>query len=158
MERCEIFTHKYIKTNIWSWAFHQLQSNVLFESPCSREGNLFSFLCTLILFKLNYRTINFIKAQKLHPVVKFLVLPVIFETTAGALRHDHLFDLHVIVFIKNARITTSVPNILSFNQWSLYHLKESQMDNLIYISQLSTSFFFYKLLLEVEKLDVRLWN
>ena len=42
-------------------------------------------------------------------------IPRNFQSTAGALRHDHLFDLHVIVFIKNGRITTSAPIILSNN-------------------------------------------
>ena len=39
---------------------------------------------------------------------------------------------------------------------SLYHLKKCRMDNQIYISQLSTSLFFYQLLFELKKIDVRL--
>ena len=46
--------------------------------------------------------------------------------------------------------------ILSINQWSLYHLKKYRMNNHIYISQLSTSLCFYKVLFEVKKTDVRL--
>ena len=38
---------------------------------------------------------------------------------------------------------------------SLYHLKKCRMDNQIYISQLSTSLFFYQLLFELKKIDVR---
>ena len=60
------------------------------------------------------------------------------------------------VFVKNGRFTILVPIILSINQWSLYHLKKCQMGNQIYISQLSTSLCFYKLLFEVKKIDVRL--
>ena len=90
--------------------------------------------------------------SKLHPVVKFLAFPVIFETTTGALRQEHFLDLHVIIFVKNGRITTSVPIMLSINQWSLYHLKKCRMDSRIYISQLRMSFFFYKFLFEVKKL------
>ena len=37
-----------------------------------------------------------IQAQKLHPVVKFLVFPVIFETTAEALRQGYFLDLHAL--------------------------------------------------------------
>ena len=55
-------------------------------------------------------------AQKLHPVVKILVFPIIFETTARVLRQGHFFDPHVIVFQKNDRITMSVPIILGINQ------------------------------------------
>ena len=92
--------------------------------------------------------------SKLHPVVKFLAFPVIFETTTRALRQEHFLDLHVIVFVKNGRITTSVPIILSINQWSLYHLKKCRMNNQIYISQLST-LCFYKVLFKVKKTDGR---
>ena len=55
-------------------------------------------------------------AQKLHPAVKFLVFPVIFETTAWALRQGYFLDLYVIVFVKNDRIAISVPIILIINQ------------------------------------------
>ena len=58
-------------------------------------------------------------------------------------------------FVKNDRITVSVPINLRINNWSLYHLKKCRIDNKIYISQLSTSLFFYKLLSEVKKIDVR---
>ena len=61
-----------------------------------------------------------------------------------------------IVFVKNDRITILVPVILTINQWSLYHLKKYQMDNQLYISQLSTSLCSYKLLFEVKKIDMRL--
>ena len=64
----------------------------------------------------NFQKARLIQAQKLHPVVRFLVFLVIFETTAGALRQKHFFDLHVIVLVKNGRITTSLPIILSINQ------------------------------------------
>ena len=37
-----------------------------------------------------------------------------------------------------------------------WHLKKCRMDNRIYISQLSTSLFFHKLLFKVKKIDVRL--
>ena len=46
-------------------------------------------------------------------------------------------------------MTISLPIILSIHRWSLYHLKKCRMDNQIYISQLSASLFFYKLLFEV---------
>ena len=39
---------------------------------------------------------------------------------------------------------------------SVYHLKKCWMGNQIYISQLSTSLFFYKLLFEVKRIDMRL--
>ena len=58
-------------------------------------------------------------AQKPHPVVKVLVFPVIFETTAKALRQGHFFGPHATVFVKNDRITISASIILSINQWSL---------------------------------------
>ena len=61
-----------------------------------------------------------------------------------------------IAFVKNDRITISVPIIVSINQWRLYHLKKCWMDNQIYISQLSTSLCFYKVLFKVKKIDVRL--
>ena len=64
-------------------------------------------------------------AQKPHPVVKILVFPIIFETTARVLRQEHFFDQHVIVFVKNDRITISVPIILSINQWRLSYKKAS---------------------------------
>ena len=76
-------------------------------------------------------------AQKTHPVVKFLVFPIIFETTAGALRQGNFFDTHVIVFVKNDRTPISVPIILSINCIiinKVYHLKKCRMDNDIYIS------------------------
>ena len=57
-----------------------------------------------------------IQAQKPQPVVKLFVFPTIFETTAGAQRPGYFLDLHVIFFIKNDRITISVPIILSINQ------------------------------------------
>ena len=94
--------------------------------------------------------------SKTWPSSQILVSPVIFETTAGTLRQGHFLDLNVIAFCKNDRITISVPIILSINQWSLYHFKKYRMDNHIYISQLRTSFFFYKLLFEVKKIDLRL--
>ena len=53
------------------------------------------------------------------PSSQILSIPVIFESTAGAQRQEHFFDLHVIVFVKNCRPTTSVPIILSINQLSL---------------------------------------
>ena len=59
-------------------------------------------------------------------------------------------------FVKNDRITVSVPINLRINKWNLYHLIKCRMNNKIYISQLSTSLFFYKLLFEVKKIDVRL--
>ena len=73
-------------------------------------------------------------------------------------------------FVQNDRITVSVPINLKINKRSLYHLKKCRMDHKIYISprmlkslaltslisQLSTSLFFYKLLFEVKKIDVRL--
>ena len=64
-------------------------------------------------------------SQKPHPVVKILVFPIIFETTSRVLRQEHFFDQHVIVFVKNDRITISVPIILSINQWRLSYKKAS---------------------------------
>ena len=61
-----------------------------------------------------------------------------------------------IVFVKNDRITILVPIILSINQWSIYQLKKSQIDNQKYISQLSASLCFYKLLFEVKKNEMKL--
>ena len=61
-----------------------------------------------------------------------------------------------IAFVKNDRITISVPIIVSINQWRLYHLKKCWMDSQIYISQLSTSLCFYKVLFVGKKIDVRL--
>ena len=72
------------------------------------------------------------------------------------MRQEHFLDLHVIAFVKNGLITISVPIILSINQWSLYHLKKCWIDSQIYISQLSTSLFSYKLLFEVKKIDMSL--
>ena len=69
---------------------------------------------------------------------------------------NHFVDLHVVVFIKNDRLTISIPIILNINQWRHYHLKKGRMDNQIYMTELSTSLFFLKLLLEVKKIDVRL--
>ena len=64
--------------------------------------------------------------------------------------------LQCICFVKNDRITISVSIILSKNQWSLYHLKKCQLDNQIYILQLSTSLCFCEFLFKVKKTDVRL--
>ena len=60
-----------------------------------------------------------------------------------------------IASVKIDRITVLVPTIFRINQWSLYHLKNCQMDNQIYILQLSTSLRFHKLLFKVKKIDVR---
>ena len=89
-------------------------------------------------------------------MIKFLVFSVIFETTTEALWQGRFFDLPVIIFVKKDRITLSVPIILSINQWSFYKLKMYRFDNQIYISQLITSFFSYKLLFEIKKIDMRL--
>ena len=45
-----------------------------------------------------------------------LLFPVVFETNAGTLRQGHFLDLHVNFFVKNDRITISVPVILSINK------------------------------------------
>ena len=90
---------------------------------------------------------------KNHTAVKVLVFPIIFETTARALRQGHFFDPHVIVFVKNDWITISVPIILSINQWSLSF--KSVVWTMIYISKLSVFNFptnFYSYI----KSDVRL--
>ena len=58
--------------------------------------------------------------------------------------------------MKKDRITISVPIILSINQWSLCNLKKCWLDNQIYMSQLITSVFSYKLLFEIKKIDRRL--
>ena len=58
----------------------------------------------------------------------------------------------VIIFVQKDRITI----ILSINQWSFYNLKKYRLDNQIYISQLITSSFSYKLLFEIKKIDMRL--
>ena len=89
-------------------------------------------------------------------MIKFLVFSVIFETTTEALWQGRFFDLPVIIFVKKDRITISVPIIWSINQWSFYNLKMYRFDNQIYISQLITSFFSYKLLFEIKKIDMRL--
>ena len=89
-------------------------------------------------------------------MIKFLVFSVIFETTTEALWQGRFFDLPVIIFVKKDRITLSVPIILSINQWSFYKLKMYRFDNQIYISQLITSLFSYKLLFEIKKIDMRL--
>ena len=52
---------------------------------------------------------------KTSPSSQILVFPVIFENTAGAMRQEYFFDLHV-VFVKNGRITTSFPIVLSITQ------------------------------------------
>ena len=62
----------------------------------------------------------------------------------------------VIIFVKKDRITISVPFILSINQWSSYNLKKYRLDYQIYISQLITSLFSYKLLFKIKKIDMRL--
>ena len=94
--------------------------------------------------------------SKTSPRTQIFTIPSNFRNHAETPRQEHFLDLHIIVFVKNDRITVSVPIILSINQRSLYHLKKSRMDNQIYISLLSASLFFYKLLFEVEKIDVRL--
>ena len=81
-----------------------------------------------------------------------------FLNHAETLRQGHFLDLHVIVFVKNDRIAISFPIILSVNRWSLYHLEKCRVDNQIYTLQVSTSLFFYKLLFEVKKIDVRLYK
>ena len=75
-----------------------------------------------------------------------------FEIIAGALRQGYFFDLIVTVFVKNDRITVSVPIIIIKNQWSLYHLNKCRMDNQINMSLLSTSLFSYKLLSKVKNI------
>ena len=94
--------------------------------------------------------------SKTSPSSQIFTIPSNFRNHAVTPRQGHFLDLHVIVFVKNDRITVSVPIILSINQRSLYHLKKSRMDNQIYISLLNASLFFYKLLFEVKKIDVRL--
>ena len=86
-------------------------------------------------------------AQKQHPVVKVLVFPIIFETTARALRQEHFFDPHVIVFVKNDWITISVPIILSINQWSLSF--KSVVWTMIYISKLSAFLIFQQIFIRI---------
>ena len=94
--------------------------------------------------------------SKTLPSSQIYTIPSDFWNHAETLKQGHFLDLHVIVFVKNDRITISVPIILSINRWSLYHLKKCWTDNQIYILQLRTSSFFYKLLFEVKKIDVRL--
>ena len=89
---------------------------------------------------------------------QIFTIPSNFRNQAEALKQGHFLDLHVIVFIKYYWITISVTIILSINRWGLYHFKKCRMDNQIYISQLSASLLFYKLLFEVKKIDVRLNN
>ena len=66
--------------------------------------------------KTTFRKDGQFKFKNIHPVVRFLVFPVIFETTAEVLRQIHFLDFHVIVFVEADRITTSTPIILSIYQ------------------------------------------
>ena len=54
--------------------------------------------------------------SKTSPSSQAFLFPVIFETTTGALRQRHFLDLHDIDFVKNDRITVSVPITLNKNR------------------------------------------
>ena len=51
--------------------------------------------------------------SKTSPSSQIFTIPSDFLNHAETLRQGHFFDLHVIVFVKNDRITISVPVILS---------------------------------------------
>ena len=94
-------------------------------------------------------------SKKLPPVLKFLVFPIIFETTTGVLRQGHFLDLHVIAFVKTDQITISFAIISSINWWSLYNLKKvsnRQSDVHITIKYV----FIFPPVIRSQKIDVRL--
>ena len=62
--------------------------------------------------------------SKTSPRSQIFTIPSNFRNHVETPRQGHFLDLHVTDFVKNDRITVSVPIILSINQRSLYHFKK----------------------------------